>query len=48
MTTNPRRKLEEFGQSRWLDYVRRQMITSGDLRSRIGADASWRPNAGPR
>ena len=38
MTTNPLRKLEDFGQSIWLDYIRRQMITSGDLQRLIDAD----------
>jgi transaldolase len=38
MNKNPLRKLEEFGQSVWLDYIRRQMITSGDLQRLIEAD----------
>ena len=38
MTKNPLRKLEDFGQSVWLDYIRRQMITSGDLQRLIEAD----------
>jgi transaldolase len=38
MTKNPLRNLEEFGQSVWLDYIRRQMITSGDLQRLIEAD----------
>jgi transaldolase/glucose-6-phosphate isomerase len=28
---NPLLRLEQFGQSVWLDYIRRQMITSGEL-----------------
>lgn len=28
---NPLRKLAEFGQSPWLDYIRRNLITSGEL-----------------
>lgn len=35
---NPLRKLEEFGQSIWLDYIRRHMITSGELRRLIEED----------
>jgi transaldolase len=38
LTTNPLLKLAEFGQSIWLDYIRRQMITSGDLQKLIAAD----------
>jgi transaldolase len=38
MTKNPLRKLEEFGQSIWLDYIRRQLITSGELRRLIEED----------
>ena len=38
MTKNPLRKLEDFGQSVWLDYIRRQMITSGDLQRLIEVD----------
>jgi transaldolase len=38
MTKNPLRKLEDFGQSVWLDYIRRQMITSGDLQKLIEVD----------
>ena len=35
---NPLRKLETFGQSLWLDYIRRQMITSGELSRLIEED----------
>ncbi len=38
MTENPLRQLEQFGQSIWLDYIRRQMITSGELRRFIEED----------
>ena len=38
MTTNPLRKIEQYGQSIWLDYIRRQMITSGELRRFIEED----------
>jgi transaldolase len=36
--TNPLRRLEQFGQSIWLDYIRRQMITSGELQRLIDDD----------
>jgi transaldolase len=38
MTENPLHRLEQFGQSLWLDYIRRQLITSGGLRQLIDAD----------
>jgi transaldolase len=38
MSKNPLRKLEEYGQSIWLDYIRRQLITSGQLKQLIEED----------
>ena len=38
MQENPLRQLEKFGQSIWLDYIRRQMITSGKLLRLIQED----------
>ena len=38
MQNNPLRNLETFGQSLWLDYIRRELITSGDLRRLIEED----------
>jgi transaldolase len=35
---NPLLKIQEFGQSIWLDYIRRQLITSGGLRRLIEED----------
>ena len=35
---NPLRALDTFGQSVWLDYVRRTLITSGELRRLIDED----------
>ncbi len=35
---NPLRELQKFGQSVWLDYIRRDLITSGDLRRLIDED----------
>lgn len=35
---NPLRKLEDFGQSIWLDYIRRSLITSGELENFIKED----------
>lgn len=38
MNENPLRKLQAFGQSVWLDYIRRDLIVSGELRRMIEAD----------
>ena len=38
MNTNPLIQLEQFGQSIWLDYIRRDLITSGELRKLIESD----------
>lgn len=35
MNNNPLRKLAEFDQSIWLDYIRRDMLISGELESQI-------------
>src|SRR5208282_1128367 len=36
--TNPLKGLAEFGQSVWLDYIRRSLITSGELKRLIAED----------
>jgi len=33
--TNPLKALESYGQSVWLDYIRRSLITSGELQRHI-------------
>jgi transaldolase len=38
MKTNPLNQLETLGQSLWLDYIRRDLITSGELRRLIEND----------
>ena len=38
MKINPLKRLEALGQSIWLDYIRRDLITSGDLRRLIEED----------
>ena len=38
MKDNPLRKLEALGQSIWLDYIRRDLIVSGELRRMIEKD----------
>jgi transaldolase/glucose-6-phosphate isomerase len=35
---NPLRALQVFGQSVWLDYIRRSLITGGELRRLIDED----------
>ena len=36
--TNPLRDLQTFGQSVWLDYIRRSLITSGELQRLVDED----------
>ncbi len=36
--TNPLRELSEFGQSVWLDYIRRSLLTSGELKRLVAED----------
>src|ERR1700735_2463272 len=36
--TNPRKALLNYGQSMWLDYIRRDLITSGKLKTMINDD----------
>ncbi len=38
MNKNPLKKLEKFGQSIWIDYIRRDLITSGELLQLIEND----------
>lgn len=38
MKQNPLKRLEELGQSIWLDYIKRDLITSGKLREMIDVD----------
>jgi transaldolase/glucose-6-phosphate isomerase len=38
MKANPLKTLGTFGQSIWLDYIRRDLITSGQLRRLIEED----------
>ena len=38
-TTNPLVKLREFGQSPWYDYIRKGLITSGELQALIDNDS---------
>ena len=37
-TTNPLKKLLNFGQSVWLDYIRRDLLASGELKKLIDED----------
>jgi transaldolase/glucose-6-phosphate isomerase len=37
-TTNPLRELSKYGQSAWLDYIRRNLITSGELTNLVEHD----------
>src|SRR6266853_3574962 len=37
-TANPLQELGKYGQSAWLDYIRRSLLTSGDLARMIAED----------
>jgi transaldolase/glucose-6-phosphate isomerase len=37
-TTNPLQELAKYGQSAWLDYIRRSLLTSGELKRLIEQD----------
>src|ERR1700730_8480495 len=37
--TNPLKELLKYGQSMWLDYIRRDLLTSGKLKTMIEDDA---------
>ena len=37
-TANPLKALANYGQSVWLDYIRRNLITTGELRRHIEED----------
>src|SRR6202451_2751666 len=37
-TNNPLLELSKYGQSAWLDYIRRNLITSGELKSLVDND----------
>jgi transaldolase / glucose-6-phosphate isomerase len=37
-TTNPLKELAKYGQSAWLDYIRRSLLTSGELKRLIEQD----------
>ncbi len=39
MKVNPLKKLEALGQSIWLDYIKRDLITSGELKKLIDKDS---------
>lgn len=38
MSTNPLQKLSTFGQSIWLDFIRRDMLTDGEMKQLIDED----------
>jgi transaldolase/glucose-6-phosphate isomerase len=44
---NPLRALQVFGQSVWLDYIRRSLITSGELRRLIDEDGLYGVTSNP-
>ena len=44
---NPLRALQVFGQSVWLDYIRRSLITGGELQRLINEDGVWGVTSNP-
>ena len=44
---NPLRNLQEYGQSVWLDFVSRELLTSGQLGRLIGDDGLRGVTSGP-
>jgi len=47
MNHNPLLKLQEFGQSIWLDYLDRRMLTSGELERLVREDGLWGVTSNP-
>jgi hypothetical protein len=37
-TTNPLREVSRYGQSAWLDYIRRSLIAGGELKRLVDED----------
>jgi transaldolase / glucose-6-phosphate isomerase len=46
-TTNPLQTLHTYGQSVWLDYIRRSSITSGELQDMVAAGEIWGVTSNP-
>jgi transaldolase/glucose-6-phosphate isomerase len=46
-TTNPLQTLQAYGQSVWLDYIRRNLITSGELQRMVAAGEIWGVTSNP-
>jgi transaldolase / glucose-6-phosphate isomerase len=44
---NPLQTLQGYGQSVWLDYIRRNLITSGDLHQMVTAGEIWGVTSNP-
>lgn len=44
---NPLQALQEYGQSVWLDYIRRSSITSGELQAMVAAGEIWGVTSNP-
>jgi transaldolase / glucose-6-phosphate isomerase len=46
-TANPLQALQGYGQSVWLDYIRRNLITSGELQQMVAAGEIWGVTSNP-
>jgi transaldolase / glucose-6-phosphate isomerase len=45
--TNPLQALQNYGQSVWLDYIRRSLITSGELQRLVESGEVWGVTSNP-
>lgn len=47
VSSNPVQALQKYGQSVWLDYIRRSLITSGELQRMVDAGEVWGVTSNP-
>src|SRR5579883_3644298 len=47
VSSNPVQALQKYGQSVWLDYIRRSLITSGELQQMVDAGEVWGVTSNP-
>jgi transaldolase / glucose-6-phosphate isomerase len=47
LSKNPLQALQGYGQSVWLDYIRRNLITSGDLQQMVATGEVWGVTSNP-
>ncbi len=47
VSSNPVQALQKYGQSVWLDYIRRSLITSGELQQMVDSGEVWGVTSNP-